>query len=103
VREKEHDYKNEARSERSGERCARTALFINERLRRTPADGETATSPAARFDAASARFFLIGIEPSAVLGDEHPADRGRFDRAEEKHARLVEVIRSKSFQWTAEL
>ena len=95
--EKEHNDENEDCRQSRGERCLRPALFINERLRRTPADGETATESGSEVRRCERQIFLIGIEPSAVLGDEHSPNRGCFDGAEKKTSKgkrkqLVQIL-----------
>ncbi len=75
----------------------RPALFINERLRRTSADGETATESGSEVRRCERQIFLIGIEPSAVLGDQHSPNRSRFDGAEKetskgKRKQLVQIL-----------
>src|SRR5260370_22660791 len=95
--EKENDYKNEDCRQRIGERRACAGLFINERLRRTPADGETAAESGSEVRRCERQIFLIGIEPSAGLGDEHSPNRGCFDGAEKKTSKgkrkqLVQIL-----------
>src|SRR5260370_39129805 len=82
--EKENDYKNEDCRQRIGERRACAGLFINERLRRTPADGETATEAGREVRRCERQIFLIGIEPSAVPGDQHSPNSSCFAGAERK-------------------
>src|SRR6516164_1537474 len=95
--EKKHNNENEDCRQSGGERCLRSALFINERLRRTAADGKTATESGSEIRRCQRQIFLIGIEPSAVFGDEHSANSGRFDGAKKKTSKgkrkqLVQVL-----------
>src|ERR1700747_848925 len=82
--EKQHDHQDKNRSESSGERCLRTAIFIDERLRCAAAHWKATTESGAQVRRRQGPIFLISIESSAALRGEHPADRGRFDCAEKK-------------------
>src|SRR5215472_2284463 len=74
-----------------------TALFIYERLRRTAANRKTGTKSRSEVRHRERQIFLIGIEPTAMLGDKHPANRRRLHGAEEKASererkQLIQVI-----------
>ena len=84
MREKEHNHKNEDCGQGGRERRARTALFVNERLRRTTANRKAAAESSEQVRRSECQIFLVSIESSAVLRGEHSANRGRFDRTEEK-------------------
>src|SRR6478672_9572741 len=84
MREKEHNHKNEDCSEGGRERCARTALFVDERLRRTTAHWQAATESSEQVRRRECQIFLVSVESSAVLSDEHPTNRSRLDRAQKK-------------------
>src|SRR5215813_12190257 len=95
--QKEHDNEDKNGSKSGGERCLCAALFIHERLRCASAHGKAATESSEEVRRRQCEIFLVGIEPSAVLGGEHAANRGGFDRAEKKASKgqrqyLVQVV-----------
>src|SRR5262249_40383723 len=70
--------------EQGGKRGARTATFIDQGLRQTSAQGETAAESSNEIRSPKCQKFLACIKPSAVLGCEHAANRRRFHRAKNK-------------------
>src|SRR5690348_12211876 len=97
MREKEHNNKNANCGKGGGEWCARTGVFINERLRSATAHRKAATDSSEQVRRRECQIFLVGIETSTVLRSEHATNRGRFDRTEQKtgerqRKQLVQVL-----------
>src|SRR6266576_2656976 len=84
MREKKSDYQNKYCSNSGGQRSARTALFIDQRLRRAAAHRKATTEPGNEIRCRKRQIFLISVESSAMLGGKHSANCSRLDCAEKK-------------------
>src|SRR6266513_2272345 len=103
--EKEHNHQDKNRSEGGGERCLRTAFFIDERLRCAAAHWQATTESSEQVRRGECQIFLVSIKSSAVLRSAHSSNRGRFDDAEKKASQgqwkqLVQVtpVKRRKFQ-----
>ena len=70
--------------EGAGQRRARAAPFVDEDCDMPPLIGNPWPNPAARLEAAERQKFLVGVQPSAVLGRERAADGGGLHRGEQE-------------------
>ena len=96
MREKEDNDQNEDRSQgvESGVRAPLYSLTSDCDI--PPLTGKPPPSPA-KVRNCERQIFLVGVEASAVLGDEHSPNRGRFDgtkkkAGEGKRKQLVQII-----------
>src|SRR6266550_6668169 len=97
MREKKYDYQNKYCSNSGGQRSARAALFIDQRLRRASAHRKAATQSSSEIRYRERQIFLISVEPSAMLGGKHSANCSRLDRAEKKASKgkrkqIIQVV-----------
>ena len=62
----------------------RAAALVHERLRHAAAHREALPERGPEVRRREREELLVGVQPVAVLAREHPADGGRFDRAEQE-------------------
>ena len=84
VREEKHHHQNDPRREGARQRRARAPAFVDERLRHAAADRETAAQSGGEIGRGEREEFLVGVQPPAMFGGEHAANRGRLHRAKQK-------------------
>ena len=73
VREEQHHHQNDPRGEHAGQRRARAAAFVDERLRHAAADRETASQAGGEIGAASARnSWLASSRPPCLAANMRP-------------------------------